>query len=157
MAQCKEHDALIPELGGAAQSLVNHRGWLDCCTDKTLLKAIADTHRLEEYGVDELVVVNEIRSIRRLAIRRSEAPKIANARVQYKDIEVFDGLLGEQQVANGSACDHRRAIESGFDAAQECLAGRITAPQLRDDLFDRWRADHASRMGFPFCKNGATA
>jgi D-amino-acid dehydrogenase len=28
MAQCvKEHDALIPEVGGAAQSLVNHRGW----------------------------------------------------------------------------------------------------------------------------------
>ena len=28
MAQCKEHDALIPEVGGAAQSPVNHRGWL---------------------------------------------------------------------------------------------------------------------------------
>jgi hypothetical protein len=55
-----------------------------------------------------------------LAIRRSEFPKIADARVQYKDIEIFDGLLGEQQVANGAACDHGRAIESDFDAAQEC-------------------------------------
>src|SRR5258708_15494692 len=39
MAQCvKEHDALIAEVGSAAHSLVNHRGWLNCCrTEKTLL------------------------------------------------------------------------------------------------------------------------
>ena len=58
MAQCvKEHDALIAEVGSAAQSLVDHRGWLNCCrTEKTLLKGIADAHQLEEYGVDYTVL-----------------------------------------------------------------------------------------------------
>jgi len=89
---------------------VNHRGWFNCCrTDKTLLKAIADAHGLEEYGTDELAVVNEIRCIWRLATRRSELPKIADARAQYKDIEIFDGLLGEQQVANGAAVTAERS------------------------------------------------
>jgi D-amino-acid dehydrogenase len=54
MAQCvKEHDALIAEVVGAAKSLVNHRGWLNCCrTERTLLKGIADAYTLEEYGVN---------------------------------------------------------------------------------------------------------
>jgi D-amino-acid dehydrogenase len=58
MAQCvNEHDALIAEAGSAAQSLVDHRGWLNCCrTEKTLRKAIADARRLEEYGVDYMVL-----------------------------------------------------------------------------------------------------
>jgi len=58
MAQCvKEHDVLIAEIGSAAQSLVNYKGWLNCCrTEKTLLKGIADAHRLEEYGVDYAVL-----------------------------------------------------------------------------------------------------
>src|SRR5262249_33941919 len=53
MAQCvNEHAALIAEAGSAAQSLVDHRGWLNCCrTEKTLSKGIADARRLEEYGV----------------------------------------------------------------------------------------------------------
>jgi D-amino-acid dehydrogenase len=44
MAHCvEEHDALIAEVGSAAQSLVDHGGWLHCCrTEKTLLKGIAD-------------------------------------------------------------------------------------------------------------------
>src|SRR6478736_6066096 len=58
MAQCvKEHDVLIAEVGSAAQSLVNHRGWLNCCrTEKTLLKGIADAQTLKEYGVDYTVL-----------------------------------------------------------------------------------------------------
>ena len=58
MEQCvKEHDALIAEVGSAAQSVVDHRGWLNCCrTEKTLLKGIADAHQLEEYGVDYTVL-----------------------------------------------------------------------------------------------------
>ena len=54
MAQCvKEHDALIAEVGSAAQNLVDHTGWLNCCrTERMLRKAIADAHTLEEYGVD---------------------------------------------------------------------------------------------------------
>jgi D-amino-acid dehydrogenase len=58
MAQCvTEHDALIAEIGSAAQSLVDHRGWLNCCrTEKTLRKGIADARRLEEYGVDYMVL-----------------------------------------------------------------------------------------------------
>jgi D-amino-acid dehydrogenase len=58
MAQCvKEHDALIAEVGSAAQRLVDHRGWLNCCrTEKTLLRSIADAHQLEEYGVDYTVL-----------------------------------------------------------------------------------------------------
>jgi D-amino-acid dehydrogenase len=52
MAHCvEEHDALIAEVGSAAQSLVDHRGWLNCCrTEKTLLKGIADAQSLEEYA-----------------------------------------------------------------------------------------------------------
>jgi D-amino-acid dehydrogenase len=58
MAECvKEHDALIAEVGSAAQCLVNHTGWLNCCrTERTLRKAIADAHTLEEYGVDYTVL-----------------------------------------------------------------------------------------------------
>ena len=73
MAQCvKEHDALIAEVGSAAQSLVNHRGWLNCCrTEKTLLKGIADAHRLEEYGVDYTVLTGA--QLRELEPHLSEA------------------------------------------------------------------------------------
>jgi D-amino-acid dehydrogenase len=73
MAQCvKEHDALIVEVGSAAQSLVNHRGWLNCCrTERTLLKGIADAHRLEEYGVDYTVLTGG--QLRELEPHLSEA------------------------------------------------------------------------------------
>src|SRR5712691_4858033 len=54
MAQCVgEHDALIAEAGGAAQSLVHQRGWLNCCrTEKSLHKTIEAAHVLDKYGVD---------------------------------------------------------------------------------------------------------
>jgi len=73
MAQCvKEHDALIAEVGSTAQSLVAHRGWLNCCrTEKTLLKGIADAHRLEEYGVDYTVLAGA--ELRELEPHLSEA------------------------------------------------------------------------------------
>ena len=73
MAQCvKEHDALIAEVGSTAQSLVNHKGWLNCCrTEKTLLKGIADAHRLEEYGVDYKVLTGA--QLRELEPHLSEA------------------------------------------------------------------------------------
>ncbi len=58
MAQCvDEHDALIAEAGAAAQSLVRHRGWFNCCrTEERLHKAIADAGRLDKYGVDYQVL-----------------------------------------------------------------------------------------------------
>src|SRR6266849_2958590 len=58
MARCvDEHDALIAEVGGAARSLVHYRGWLNCCrTEQSLLKAIADARRLDNYGVDYVVL-----------------------------------------------------------------------------------------------------
>jgi len=58
MARCvDEHDALIAEAGGAAQSVVHHRGWLDCFrTEKSLYKAIARARRLDRYGVDYAVL-----------------------------------------------------------------------------------------------------
>jgi D-amino-acid dehydrogenase len=58
MAQCvDEHEALIAEAGGAAQSLVHHSGWLNCCrTEESLRKAIADARRLDKYGVDYAVL-----------------------------------------------------------------------------------------------------
>jgi glycine/D-amino acid oxidase-like deaminating enzyme len=73
MAQCvKEHDALIAEVGSAADSLVNHRGWLNCCrTEKTLLKGIADAQTLEEYGVDYTVLTGA--QLRELEPHLSEA------------------------------------------------------------------------------------
>jgi D-amino-acid dehydrogenase len=73
MAQCvKEHDALIAEVGSAAQSLVDHRGWLNCCrTEKTLLKGIADAHRLEGYGVNYTVLAGT--QLRELEPHLSEA------------------------------------------------------------------------------------
>jgi D-amino-acid dehydrogenase len=73
MAQCvKEHDALIAEVGSAAHSLVNHRGWLNCCrTEKTLLKGIADAQTLEEYGVDYTVLTGA--QLRELEPHLSEA------------------------------------------------------------------------------------
>ena len=74
LAQCvKEHDALIAEVGSAAQSLVNHRGWLNCCrTEKTLLKGIADAQTLEEYGVDYTVLTTGAQ-LRELEPHLSEA------------------------------------------------------------------------------------
>src|SRR5712672_136852 len=73
MALCvKEHDALIAEVGSAAQSLVDHRGWLNCCrTEKTLLKGIADAQTLEEYGVDYTVLTGG--QLRELEPHLSEA------------------------------------------------------------------------------------
>src|SRR4051794_13886357 len=73
MAQCvNEHDALIAEVGSAAQSLVDHRGWLNCCrTEKTLRKGIADARRLEEYGVDYVVLTGP--QLRELEPHLSEA------------------------------------------------------------------------------------
>jgi D-amino-acid dehydrogenase len=73
MAQCvNEHDALIAEVGSAAQSLVDHRGWLNCCrTEKTLRKGIADAHRLEGYGVDYMVLTGP--QLRELEPHLSEA------------------------------------------------------------------------------------
>ena len=54
MARCvDEHDALIAEAGGAAQSVVHHGGWLNCFrTEKSLHNAIARARRLDRYGVD---------------------------------------------------------------------------------------------------------
>jgi D-amino-acid dehydrogenase len=73
MAQCvKEHDALIAEVGSAAQSLVDHRGWLNCCrTEKTLLKGIADAQTVEGYGVDYTVLAGV--QLRELEPHLSEA------------------------------------------------------------------------------------
>ena len=73
MAQCvNEHDALIAEVGSAAQSLVDHRGWLNCCrTEKTLRKGIADARRLEGYGVDYMVLTGP--QLRELEPHLSEA------------------------------------------------------------------------------------
>src|SRR5215510_414008 len=73
MAQCvNEHDALIAEVGSAAQSLVDHRGWLNCCrTEKTLRKGIADARRLKEYGVDYMVLTGT--QLRELEPHLSEA------------------------------------------------------------------------------------
>jgi D-amino-acid dehydrogenase len=73
MAQCvNEHDALIAEAGSVAQSLVDHRGWLNCCrTEKTLRKSIADARRLEEYGVDYMVLTGP--QLRKLEPHLSEA------------------------------------------------------------------------------------
>ena len=53
MTRCvEEHDALIAKAGDAAQSLVQYKGWLNCCrTEESLHKAIEDARRLDEYGV----------------------------------------------------------------------------------------------------------
>src|SRR5271165_1623981 len=73
MAQCvKEHDALIAEVGSAAQSLVDHKGWLNCCrTEKTLLRGITDAQALEEYGVDYTALAGA--QLRQLEPHLSEA------------------------------------------------------------------------------------
>ena len=58
MAKCvDEHNALIAETGPSAQSVVHNRGWLNCFrTHDSLSQAIADANRLEEYGVDYVVL-----------------------------------------------------------------------------------------------------
>ena len=73
MARCvDEHDALIAEAGGAAQSVVHHRGWLDCFrTEKSLYKAIARARRLDRYGVDYAVLTGG--QLRKLEPHVSEA------------------------------------------------------------------------------------
>jgi D-amino-acid dehydrogenase len=73
MAQCvDEHDALIAEAGNAAQSLVHHRGWLNCYrTEESLHKAIADARRLDNYGVDYVVLTGA--QLRELEPHVSEA------------------------------------------------------------------------------------
>jgi len=58
MAKCvDEHDALIAEAGPLAQNVVHHRGWLNCFrTEESLHQAIADAQRLDDYGVDYVVL-----------------------------------------------------------------------------------------------------
>src|SRR5262245_55589857 len=58
MAQCVgEHDALIAEAGGSAQSLVHRRGWLNCFRqEESLHLAIAEARRLDRYGIDYAVL-----------------------------------------------------------------------------------------------------
>ena len=58
MAQCfQEHDALIAEAGDAAGDLVQHKGWIRCLrTEESLRQAIANTRRLDKYGVDYAVL-----------------------------------------------------------------------------------------------------
>ena len=52
-----EHDALISEVGFSAQKIVHQCGWLNCFrTEESLRQAIADAHRLDEYGVDYVVL-----------------------------------------------------------------------------------------------------
>jgi len=73
MAQCvDEHEALITEAGGTAQSLVHRRGWLNCCrTEKSLRKAIEQAHLLDKYGVDYAVLTGA--QLRQLEPHVSEA------------------------------------------------------------------------------------
>ena len=73
MAQCvDEHEALITEAGGTAQSLVHRRGWLNCCrTEKSLRKAIEQAHLLDKYGVDYAVLTGT--QVRQLEPHVSEA------------------------------------------------------------------------------------
>jgi D-amino-acid dehydrogenase len=58
MAKCvDEHDALISEVGFSAQNIVHQCGWLNCFrTEESLRQAIADAHRLDEYGIDYVVL-----------------------------------------------------------------------------------------------------
>jgi len=58
MAQCiQEHDSLIAEAGDAAGALVQHMGWIRCLrTEESLRQAIANTRRLDKYGVDYAVL-----------------------------------------------------------------------------------------------------
>jgi D-amino-acid dehydrogenase len=58
MEKCvDEHDALIAEAGPSAQSVVHHRGWLNCFrTPESFNQGIADANRLDEYGVDYAVL-----------------------------------------------------------------------------------------------------
>ena len=48
---------LIAEAGPSAQNVVHHRGWLNCFrTEESLDQAIADAQRLDDYGVDYVVL-----------------------------------------------------------------------------------------------------
>ncbi len=103
MALCvKEHDALIAEVGSAAQSLVDHRGWLNCCrTEKTLLKGIADAQTLEEYGVDCTVLAGaQLREVERK--RSVSGPAQAAARVASRGCQ-FQGRSSAMRRAGWSA------------------------------------------------------
>lgn len=66
MAQCvAEHEALIAEAGPEAQALVRNKGWIRCLRrEKSLDEAIAETRRLDRYGVDYAVLTgDELRAI----------------------------------------------------------------------------------------------
>src|SRR5271169_1641703 len=54
MAQCVvEHDALVAEAGGHAESLVRRTGWIRCLrTEESLRKAVEEARLLDGYGVD---------------------------------------------------------------------------------------------------------
>jgi D-amino-acid dehydrogenase len=58
MALCVgEHDALIAEIGEAGQALVQRTGWIRCLQkEESLRQAIADARRLDQYGVDYVVL-----------------------------------------------------------------------------------------------------
>ncbi len=60
-----EHQALIAEAGGAAQSVVHFRGWLNCFrSEASFQQAVTDARRLETYGVDYNVLTgNELHEL----------------------------------------------------------------------------------------------
>jgi D-amino-acid dehydrogenase len=52
-----EHDTLIAEAVPSAQSVVHHRGWLNCFrTPESFNQGMADANHLDEYGVDYVVL-----------------------------------------------------------------------------------------------------
>ncbi len=73
LAHCVgEHEALTAEAGGAASSLVQRGGWLNCFRrEESLRRAMTDVRRLEQYGVDYDVLTG--RQLRALEPHVSEA------------------------------------------------------------------------------------
>ena len=73
MARCvEEHDALIAEAGAAAQRVVHRGGWLNCFrSQESFHQAVADARRLDQYGVDYVVLTGP--QLRELEPHMSEA------------------------------------------------------------------------------------
>jgi D-amino-acid dehydrogenase len=58
MTRCvDEHEALIAEAGGAARTLVRQNGWIRCLRNEASLREkIAEARRLDQYGIDYVVL-----------------------------------------------------------------------------------------------------
>lgn len=113
MARCvDEHDALIAEAGNSAQSLVHHKGWLNCFREgESLQAAIADARRLEEYGVAYAV--------------------LTGAQLREREPHVSDAIVGAIHFRGSPTSSDPSMLTKAYADLFTCKGGRFRQGDAR--------------------------